>query len=64
MLGGYFVPLGGYLLPAVREALRTEVFAGPGCRAELSSLGLGAAAVGAASRGLADVFDARVALPG
>lgn len=64
VLGGYFVPLGPYVLPAVREALRTDVFAGPGCRAELSSLGLGAAAVGAASRGLADVFDARVPLPG
>lgn len=64
VLGGYFVPLGAYLLPAARDALRTDVFAGAGCRAELSTLGIGAAAVGAASQGLADVFEARVALPG
>lgn len=64
VLGGYFVPLGPWLLPKVRATLRTEVFAGPGCRAELSTLGLRAAAIGAASQILDDVYEARLVLPG
>ena len=62
VLGGYFVPLGEWLLPRVRTALETEVFGTPGCRAELSTLGLRAAATGAAAQSMQALFDGRVPL--
>jgi len=65
VLGGYFVPLGPWLLPAVEEALRTAVFAPQmgGCTVALSRLGLHAASTGAASAVLAEAFGGTVALP-
>ncbi|UPK77007.1 ROK family transcriptional regulator [Nocardioidaceae bacterium SCSIO 66511] len=62
VLGGYFVPLGEWLLPRVRAALETEVFGSPECRAELSTLGLRAAATGAAAQSLDAVFAGRTPL--
>ena len=62
VLGGYFVPLGPWLLPQLRDALATGVFGEPACRAELSELGLHAAAVGAAAQSLTAVYDGRVPL--
>lgn len=51
LLGGYFVPMGPWLLPRCRAALASGVFAaGPaGCRVEPSALGLSAAARGGAA---------------
>ncbi len=65
VLGGAFVPLGPWLLPAVEEALRTTVFAprSGGCTVELSRLGLHAASTGAAAAVLSEVFAGTVALP-
>ena len=51
MLGGYFVPLAPWLLPAAEEQLR-EGTAAPdagGCRVTASTLGHGAAATGGAA---------------
>ena len=62
VLGGYFAPLGSWLLPTLRDALRTDVFGEPGCRAELSTLGLRAAAIGAACQSLNAIYDGRVPL--
>jgi len=62
VLGGYFAPLGQWLLPHVRESLATGVFGEPDCRAELSTLGLRAAAIGAATQSLTAVYDGRVPL--
>lgn len=62
VLGGYFAPLGPWLLPAVRAALSTGVFGDPECRAEVSTLGLRAAAIGAATQSLAAIYDGRVPL--
>ena len=62
VLGGYFAPLGPWLLPPVREALATGVFGEPPCRVELSTLGLRAAAIGAATQSVTAVFDGRVPL--
>ncbi|MGH3423275.1 MAG: ROK family protein [Nocardioidaceae bacterium] len=62
VLGGYFEPLGRWFLPRVQEALDRDVFARDGCTAALSTLGLNAAATGAATEVLADVFHARIAL--
>ena len=65
VLGGYFVPLGGWLVPVVEQALRTAVFApqAGGCAVALSRLGLHAASTGAAASVLAEVFAGNVALP-
>ncbi len=65
VLGGYFVPLGDWLVPAVEDALRTAVFAPQdgGCRVALSRLGLHAASTGAAAAVLGEVFAGTVALP-
>ncbi|MDT0328174.1 ROK family transcriptional regulator [Nocardiopsis lambiniae] len=51
LLGGYFVPMGPWLLPSCRTALASGVFAPNtgGCRVEPSSLGLSAAARGGAA---------------
>lgn len=62
VLGGYFVPLGRWLLPRVRAALESDVFGAPECRAQLSTLGLRAAAIGAATQSLDSVFSGRVPL--
>jgi predicted NBD/HSP70 family sugar kinase len=58
VLGGYFVPLGPWLLPTVQEAVATEVLAGGSrrCAVVLSTLGLHAASSGAAADVLADVI--------
>jgi predicted NBD/HSP70 family sugar kinase len=58
VLGGYFVPLGPWLLPTVQQAVSTEVLAGRSrrCAVALSTLGLYAASTGAAADVLADVF--------
>ncbi|MDO9377486.1 MAG: ROK family protein [Nocardioidaceae bacterium] len=62
VLGGYFATLAPWLLPTVRDRLARDVFAG-GCAVRTSTLGLRAAATGAAAHVLSDVFDARVPLP-
>ncbi|MFE3461070.1 ROK family protein [Nocardiopsis aegyptia] len=51
VLGGYFVPMGPWLLPNCRATASADVFApdAGGCRVELSSLGLSAAARGGAA---------------
>lgn len=51
VLGGYFVPMGPWLLPTVRAAMAEHTFApdAGGCRVELSQLGLSAAARGGAA---------------
>lgn len=51
VLGGYFVPLGPWLLPSCRREAVATAFApqAGGCRIELSSLGLSAAARGGAT---------------
>lgn len=51
VLGGYFVPMGPWLLPACRAEIAAAVFApeAGGCRVELSALGLSAAARGGAA---------------
>jgi predicted NBD/HSP70 family sugar kinase len=58
VLGGYFVPLGPWLLPTVQRAVRRDVLAGHArrCTVALSTLGLHAASAGAAADVLSDVF--------
>jgi len=65
VLGGYFVPLGPWVLPVVRRALDRR--RGPGrtntpCRVVLSTLGLNAASTGAATDVLGDVYAGTLAL--
>jgi len=65
VLGGYFVPLGPWVLPVVRRALDRR--RGPGrtttpCRVALSTLGLHAASTGAATDVLGDVYAGTLAL--
>ncbi|GMA85273.1 hypothetical protein GCM10025868_05230 [Angustibacter aerolatus] len=71
VLGGYFVPLGPLLLPTVREVLGRRASTRPGgatasgepaCRVEPSTLGLQAAALGAATDVLAEVYAGTLAL--
>jgi predicted NBD/HSP70 family sugar kinase len=64
VLGGYFVPLGPWLLPVVQRALADEVLAASSrrCTVVLSSLGLHAASLGAAADVLADVFSGEIAV--
>ena len=64
VLGGYFVPLGSLLVPAVDRALRRGMLGhgAPRCAVVLSTLGLGAASTGAATDVLSDVFDGQVSL--
>ncbi|HET8616456.1 MAG TPA: ROK family protein [Actinomycetales bacterium] len=58
VLGGYFVPLGPWLLPVVEQAVRDDVLAGSTrrCTVALSTLGLHAASSGAAADVLSGVF--------
>jgi predicted NBD/HSP70 family sugar kinase len=65
VLGGYFVPLGPWVVPVVCRAL--DRGRGPGristaCRVALSSLGLHAASTGAATDVLGDVYAGTLAL--
>jgi predicted NBD/HSP70 family sugar kinase len=64
VLGGYFVPLGPWLLPAVQRAVAEQVLAAPlrRCTVALSTLGLHAASAGAAADVLADVFSGALAV--
>jgi len=66
VLGGYFVPLGRWLLPTVEQAMTCQVLAGEArrCSVALSTLGLHAASAGAAADVLADVFSGTLAIPG
>jgi predicted NBD/HSP70 family sugar kinase len=66
VLGGYFVPLGPWLLPVVQQAVTEQVLAADArrCSVALSSLGLHAASSGAAADVLADVFSGRVPVVG
>jgi predicted NBD/HSP70 family sugar kinase len=63
VLGGYFVPLGPWVVPVVRRALERR---GPNrvapCRLALSTLGLNAASTGAATDVLGDVYAGTLAL--
>lgn len=64
VLGGYFVPLGEYVLPAAEVVLAKRLPSAsihlPEIR--LSSLGIHAAALGAAEDALADIFAGAIAL--
>jgi predicted NBD/HSP70 family sugar kinase len=64
VLGGYFVPLGEFIVPAARsvlaERLPTAALHLPDLR--LSSLGIHAAALGAAEHALTDVFTGSLTL--
>ncbi|VXB96549.1 ROK family transcriptional regulator [Aeromicrobium sp. 9AM] len=64
VLGGYFVPLGAYIVPAAGEVLAERLPSAsihlPQIR--LSSLGIHAAALGAAEDALADVYAGTLAL--
>ena len=64
VLGGYFVPLGGLIVPAAAEVLAARMPTGdlrlPDIR--LSTLGIHAAALGAAEHALSEVFSGMVAL--
>jgi predicted NBD/HSP70 family sugar kinase len=57
VLGGYFVPLAPWLLPAAEEELARRAVApqAGGCRLVVASLGQTAAALGGAARVLDDV---------
>jgi predicted NBD/HSP70 family sugar kinase len=63
VLGGYFVPLGPWVVPVVQRALERR---GPDrvatCRLALSTLGLNAASTGAATDVLRDVYAGTLAL--
>jgi predicted NBD/HSP70 family sugar kinase len=65
VLGGYFVPLGQWLLPTVQQSMTAEVLAAGArrCSVALSTLGLHAASAGAAADVLADVFTGTLAVP-
>ncbi|WP_116245723.1 ROK family transcriptional regulator [Nocardiopsis sp. FIRDI 009] len=65
VLGGYFVPLGPWLLPSCRTAAREGVFAPDtgGCGIELSDLGLSAAARGGAAAMIHALDAGRLPLP-
>lgn len=64
VLGGYFVPLGEFIVPAAQEVLAERLPSAelhlPEIR--LSTLGIHAAALGAAEHALADVFTGALAL--
>ncbi|GII03518.1 ROK family transcriptional regulator [Planobispora takensis] len=65
ILGGYYVPLAPWLLPAVGEEMRGRTIApdGGGCRVVASTLGYGAAALGGAARVLDTVDSGRLPRP-
>ncbi|CAN5135374.1 ROK family transcriptional regulator [soil metagenome] len=58
ILGGYFVPIGTYLVPRIREIVDAKVLAAPLQETDicLSSLGIHAAATGAAEEALSVVY--------
>ncbi|MBG0813440.1 ROK family transcriptional regulator [Planomonospora sp. ID82291] len=62
ILGGYYVPLAPWLLPAVEEEARGRTIApeGGGCRVVASTLGYDAAALGGAARVLDSVDSGRL----
>ncbi|XVQ83764.1 ROK family protein [Microbispora siamensis] len=62
ILGGYYVPLAPWLVACAEEELYGRVLApgGGGCRLEVSTLGYGAAALGAAARVLDSVDSGRL----
>lgn len=65
VLGGYFVPLGPWLLPNCRAEAVASAFApdAGGCRVELSSLGLSAAARGGATAMISSLDTGLLPLP-
>ncbi|KIH97196.1 ROK family protein [Streptomonospora alba] len=65
VLGGYFVPLAPWLLPACRPAVREFSFApdAGGCVVETSALGLSAAAQGGAAAMIDAMESGRLPLP-
>ncbi|WP_159944197.1 MULTISPECIES: ROK family transcriptional regulator [unclassified Nocardiopsis] len=66
VLGGYFVPMGPWLLPNCRAEAVASAFAprAGGCRVELSSLGLSAAARGGATSLIHSLDAGLLPLPG
>jgi predicted NBD/HSP70 family sugar kinase len=62
ILGGYYVPLAPWLVRWAEEEMFSRVLApdGGGCRLEVSTLGYGAAALGAAARVLDSVDSGRL----
>ncbi|GAA3444236.1 ROK family transcriptional regulator [Planomonospora venezuelensis] len=62
ILGGYYVPLAPWLLPAVAEEMRGRTIApeAGGCQVVASTLGYGAAALGGAARVLDSVDSGRL----
>lgn len=62
VLGGYYIPLAPWLVTRAEEEMRRRVIApgGGGCRLEVSALGYGAAALGAAARMLDSVDSGRL----
>ncbi|MFD6948845.1 ROK family protein [Nocardiopsis sp. TSRI0078] len=66
VLGGYFVPMGPWLLPNCRAEAVASSFApeAGGCRVELSSLGLSAAARGGATAMIHSLDAGLLPLPG
>lgn len=66
VLGGYFVPMGPWLLPNCRAEAVANAFApdAGGCRVELSSLGLSAAARGGATAMIHSLDAGLLPLPG
>ncbi|QMW66839.1 ROK family transcriptional regulator [Mumia sp. ZJ1417] len=64
VLGGCFVPLAAYLLPSATRAAQVHVTSAPYAPLDLrlSTLGLGAAAAGAAEEALTGVFSGATAL--
>ena len=65
ILGGYYVPLAPWLLPAAEAELRARTIApdAGGCQVVASTLGHGAAALGGAARVLDSVDSAATASP-
>lgn len=65
VLGGYYVPLAPWLAARAEEEMRSRAVApgGGGCRLEVSTLGYGAAALGAAARVLDSVDSGRLPAP-
>ena len=59
VLGGYFEPLGPWLLPTIVRVLDRDVFAEGSCTIALSTLGVHAASTGAATEILDDIYAAR-----
>jgi predicted NBD/HSP70 family sugar kinase len=62
VLGGYYVPLAPWLLPAAESEVRRRTIApeSGGCRIAASTLGYGAAALGGAARVLDSVDSGRL----